>query len=101
MPITIHTKLYNLPKQIRKNCHNLLENLELLNEAIQKGKFINHQRRKVERQIEKHRRKNIRHNQKCWKQLEFDLQKGNEKNLGSTTVEDIHRFVVFPVHNFS
>jgi DNA-binding protein H-NS len=54
-----------------KICHSSLENLELLNEAIRRRKFINHQRRETERKIERDIRKNIRRNQKHRQQLEM------------------------------
>jgi hypothetical protein len=71
-PSIIQTKIYSLPKQIRKNCHKSFENLESLNEAIQRRKFANDQRREIEKEIERKARKSIGSYQKCRQHLEFD-----------------------------
>jgi hypothetical protein len=62
-------KIFNLPTQIRKNLHNSLKNLEEINGTILRRKFINHQRREAEKNIEREVKRNMRRNQKCKRQL--------------------------------
>jgi hypothetical protein len=81
-PITIKRKIFNLPKQIRRKYYKNLQYLEVTNEAIQRRKFINQEKKEIEKEIGSQIKKKIKRNKKWRNQIETDIPKGIIKISG-------------------